>query len=100
LSGHLEKIYANALTHRLRRQAIQFEREYPIDIFDEDGTQLGHYVADFLIEKQLILELKSCTAIAPEHIAQVLGCLRGARLRHGMLINFGARKLQIRKLIL
>jgi len=99
-SGHLEKIYANALAHRLRKYAIELKQEYPIDIFDEDGTRLGHYVADFLIEGQLIVELKACNAIAAEHIAQVLGYLRGARLQHGMLINFGAPTLQIKKLIL
>ena len=99
-SGHLEKIYANALAHRLRKQAINLQHEHPIDIFDEDGTPLGHYVADFLIEGQLIVELKACNTIAPEHLAQVLGYLRGTRLQHGMLINFGAPKLQIKKLIL
>ena len=45
-------------------------------------------------------ELKACDTIAPEHIAQVLGYLRGARLQHGMLVNFGAAKLQVKKLIL
>jgi GxxExxY protein len=99
-SGHLEKIYANGFAHRIRKQGISLQHEYPIDIFDEDGTPLGHYVADFLIEGQLIVELKACNTIAPEHIAQVLGYLRGSRLQHGMLINFGAPKLQVKKLIL
>ena len=99
-AGHFEKIYANALAHRLTKQSINLQREHPIDIFDEDGTPLGHYVADFLIEGQLIVELKACNTIAPEHIAQLLGYLRGTRLRHGMLINFGAPTLQVRKLIL
>src|SRR5579863_1924745 len=99
-SGHLEKLYANALAHRLKKQSINFEQEYPIDVFDEDGTPLGHYVADFMIEGCLIVELKACSTIAPEHIAQVLGYLRGARLNHGMLVNFGASVLQVKKLIL
>ena len=83
-SGHLEKIYANALAHRLKKEAIDLKQEYAIDIFDEDGTPLGH----------------ACNTIAPEHIAQVLGYLRGTRLQHGMLINFGAPTLQVKKLIL
>jgi GxxExxY protein len=99
-SGHLERIYANALAHRLKKQSINVSHEYPIEIFVEDGTPLGHYVADFLVEGQLIVELKACDRIAPEHIAQVLGYLRGARLQHGMLVNFGAAKLQVKKLIL
>jgi len=98
-SGHLEKVYSNALAHRLRKQSIRLEQEHPIDVFDEDGTPLGHYVADLLIEAQLIVELKACITIAPDHIAQVLGYLRGTRLQHGLLINFGAPTLQIKKLI-
>jgi len=98
--GHLEKVYENALVHRLRKQSIQVTQQNPIDIYDEDGTLLGHYVADLLLEKQLLVELKACQTLTVEHVAQIFGYLRGARLRHGMLINFGARKLQIRKLIL
>lgn len=99
-SGHLEKVYENALAHRLRKQSIDVKHQFPIDIFDEDGPALGHYVADFLIEGQLIVELKACNCLASEHIAQVLGYLRGSRLHHGMLINFGGSKLQVKKLIL
>jgi GxxExxY protein len=99
-SGHFEKVYANALAHRLKKQFINLEWEHPIEILDEDGTPLGHYVADFLIEGQLIVELKACNTIAPEYIAQVLGYLRGTGLKHGMLINFGAPTLQVKKLIL
>jgi GxxExxY protein len=99
-SGHLERIYANALAHRLKKQSVNVSQEHHLEVFDEDGTPLGHYLADFLIEGELIVELKACQAIAPEHIAQVLGYLRGARLQHGMLVNFGAPKLQVKKLIL
>lgn len=63
------------------------------------GRRLDIYVADLLIEGQLIVELKACTTIAPDHIAQVLGYLSGTRLQHGLLINFGAPTLQIKKLI-
>ena len=67
--------------------------------YDEDGTPLGHFVTDLLIEQQLVVELKACLTIVPEHTAQILGYLRGSRLRHGLLINFGAPQLQIKKLI-
>ena len=99
-SGHLEKVYENALAHRLRKLAIEVAQQVAIDIFDEDGTLIGHYVADLLLEGQLVVELKACLTLTPEHFAQIFGYLRGSRLRHGLLINFGARTLQIRKLIL
>ena len=44
-----------------------------------------------------IMELKACKAIAQEHVAQVLGYLRSANMEHGVLINFGGRRFQIKK---
>ena len=98
--GHLEKVYENALAHRLRKKSICVVQQVPIDIFDEDATLIGHYVADLLLEDQLIVELKACHSLTSEHMAQIFGYLRGSRLRHGMLINFGGPKLQVKKLIL
>ena len=43
------------------------------------------------------MELKACKALAPEHTAQLLGYLRACHIEHGLLVNFGAPKLQIRK---
>ena len=99
-SGHLEKVYENSLAHRLRKQALSVEQQHAIEVYDEDGTPLGHFVTDLLIEQQLVVELKACLTIVSEHTAQILGYLRGSRLRHGLLINFGAPQLQIKKLIL
>jgi GxxExxY protein len=99
-SGHLEKVYENALVHRLRKQGMNVIQQNPIAIYDEDGTRVGHYVADLLIEGQLLVELKACQTLTVEHVAQIFGYLSGSQLRHGLLINFGARKLQIRKLVL
>jgi GxxExxY protein len=46
------------------------------------------------------VELKACKALADEHVAQLLGYLRGSRIEHGLLINFGSSKLEIRKFVL
>jgi GxxExxY protein len=67
---------------------------------DEDGAVLGEYFADLLIESRLIVELKACRALTDEHVAQLLGYLRSSRMEHGLLINFGAPKLEIRKFAL
>ena len=58
---------------------------------------LGEYFADLFVEDCLIVELKACKALAPEHTAQLLGYLRACQVEHGLLINFGAPKFQIRK---
>jgi GxxExxY protein len=95
--GHLEKVYENGLAHRLQKAGIHFERQYPLKVSDEDGATLGEYYADFLVEGCLVVELKACKALVDEHIAQILGYLRASRMEHGLLINFGAPRIEIRK---
>ena len=98
--GHLEKIYENALFHRLKKSGYQVEQQFPLQVYDEDGTVIGKYEADLLIENCLIAEIKACESIADAHVAPLLGYLRSSRIEHGLLINFGAPKLRIKKYIL
>ncbi|EFO80092.1 hypothetical protein OSCT_2023 [Oscillochloris trichoides DG-6] len=60
---------------------------------------IGNYMADLMVENQLIIELKSTRTLAPEHIAQILGYLKSTRMQHGILINFGSYKFEIKKYI-
>lgn len=99
-NGHREQIYENALVHRLRKQGISVEQQQEIRVYDEDGTVLGHLKADLLVEGRLICEIKGVKTIVDEHIAQLLGYLRASRLEHGLLINFGGARLEIKKYIL
>jgi len=98
--GHLEKVYENALAHRLIKLKIKVIQQHPLRVFDEDGTLIGSFLADLFIEDQLVLELKACRGITDDHISQLLGYLKAARIRHGLLINFGAPRFQIRKLVI
>ena len=86
--GHLEKVYENALAHRLRKAGFDVKQQHPIKVYDEDGTLIGDYLADLLVEGVLIAELKAVKALANEPEAQIMGCLKSARLEHGLLINF------------
>ncbi len=95
--GHLEKVYENALAHRLRKSGFNVRQQHPLTVYDEDGTTLGEYFADLFVNDLVIVELKAVRAIADEHIAQILGYLKSSRLEHGLLINFGSRKFQINK---
>ena len=97
--GHLEKVYENALAHRLRKSGLDVKQQQPIKVYDEDGTLIGDYMADLLVENALIVELKTAKALANEHEAQVLGYLKSARLEHGLLINFGSYKFEVRKFV-
>ena len=95
--GHLEKVYENALVHRLRKAGIQAEQQSPIQVFDEDGTLIGDFYADVLVEGEIIVELKAAKTMVPEHEAQILGYLNSSRKEHGLLINFGVFRFQVRK---
>ena len=84
-------------THRLRKVGLTVEQQHPIKVYDEDETLIGDYFADLLIDGHLVIELKTAKSIAPEHEAQILGYLKSSRLEHGLLINFGSYKFEIRK---
>jgi GxxExxY protein len=71
-----------------------------LDVFDEDGTLLGHFCPDLFVANKLVVEVKACRSLVDEHIAQLLGYLRASRIEHGLLINFGGQKFQIKKYIL
>ncbi|TFH14089.1 MAG: GxxExxY protein [Lentisphaerales bacterium] len=99
-SGHVEKVYENAMVNRLRKAGIDVQKQYPLNVYDEDGTLLGEFYADLFVQEKLVVELKACSQLADEHVAQLLGYLRSSRCEHGMLINFGGRRLQVKKYIL
>ena len=98
--GHLEKVYENALAHRLLKLGMDVKQHHPLKVYDEDGTLIGDYNADLFVDKRLIIELKAAKALADEHVAQLLGYLRASRIEHGLLINFGDPKFEIRKFAL
>jgi GxxExxY protein len=98
--GHAEKVYENGLAHRLRKAGLSVCQQHPLSVFDEDGTNLGDFLADLFIDGQLVVELKACKTLLDDHVAQLLGYLRASKIEHGLLINFGAPTLQIRKFAL
>ena len=99
-SGHLEKVYENALAHRLRKRGLQVDQQYALPVFDEDGTLLGDYYVDLFVEGCLVVELKAVKDVAEEHVAQILGYLRSSRIETGLLINFGGKRLYVKKYLM
>lgn len=95
--GHLESVYENGLKNRLAMIGLQCEQQIPIKVSDEDGSVLGEFIADLFVENQLLVELKAASRLVEAHTAQLLGYLRASRIEHGLLINFGAPKLEIKK---
>ena len=99
-NGHLEKVYENALAHRLGKAGLEVKQQHPLKVHDEDGTVIGDYLADLFVDNRLIVELKAAKTLADEHVAQILGYLKASRIEHGLLINFGSYCFQIRKFVL
>ncbi len=99
-NGHMEKVYENALAHRLRKLGLDVKQQHPLKVYDEDGTEIGNYLADLFIDGRLIIELKAANNINDEHITQMLGYLKASRIEHGLLINFGSYRFEIRKYVL
>lgn len=95
--GHVEKVYEAGLANRLRKLGLPFALQHPLQVFDGDGTVPGDLVADLFVDRRLIVELKACKALADEHTAQLPGYLRASHIEHGLLINFGTPRLEVRK---
>lgn len=98
--GHNEKIYENALVHRLRKAGVKVKQQYPLAVYDEDGTVLGEYFADLFVEEMLVVELKAVRAIIDEHVAQILGYLNSSKIETGLLINFGSPVMSVKKYLM
>lgn len=98
-NGYLEKVYENALAHRLRKAGLLVRHQQPIRIQDEDGSEIGEYFADIIVNDCLLVELKACKALADEHKAQLLHYLKATGIEHGLLINFGSYRFEIQKFV-
>ncbi len=96
--GFLESVYEHAMALELNEKQIPFERQRPITITYKQ-VEIGKYRADFLVDNKVILEIKAATSLIPEHHAQVLHYLTATGLRLALLLNFGAKSLQFRRVI-
>ncbi|MBZ4660707.1 MAG: GxxExxY protein [Desulfacinum sp.] len=86
--GLLESTYEECLAHELSLRGISFRRQHPLPLAYKGRTLDCGYRLDFLVEDQVIVELKACEKIEPIHKAQVLTYLRLTGCPVGLLINF------------
>ena len=97
--GFLEKVYENALMILLEENGIKAEQQFPIKV-SFHGRVVGDYIADILVENQIILELKAQDRIIDIHKAQTLNYLRATNLRLAILLNFGKDRFDYERLVL
>jgi len=98
--GFLEAVYQEALAIEFTRRNIPFVREKPL-IIVYSGQQLAtRYDADFYCYDSIILELKALGELIPKHHAQTIHYLKATRSERGLLVNFGAPRLEYQRFIL
>ena len=95
-SGFVESIYRNALVIALQDHGLIVFAEQGYEMTFR-GRKIGIFVPDLIVEKQVIVELKSCEQLIGEHRAQLINYLAVTNLSIGLLVNFGKRKLEYKR---
>jgi GxxExxY protein len=92
--GLLESAYCACLVHELRKAGLLVETEVPVSVV-YDGVKLADvgYRIDVLVERELVLEIKSVDGLAPVHHAQLISYLKLSGRRLGLLLNFNVERL-------
>jgi len=96
--GFLEKVYENAMLVELRSRGIAAGAQVLIPV-SYKGVVVGDYVADLIIERSLICEIKAISELATEHEAQIINYLKATGTKVGLLLNFGKQRLQVRRFV-
>ena len=97
-NGFQEVIYQRALEIELGKSGLVFEREKEMDIFYEK-VLIGHRRVDFLVDGDVMVELKALTKFEDVNFAQAINYIEAYKVRIGLLINFGAKSLEVKRFI-
>ena len=92
--GLFESVYQPCFAHEMRKAGLRFEEQVAVPL-TYDGIDFKHaFRADFIIEQELLVEVKSVQEVAAVHSSQVLTYMRLTGLRKGLLINFNVPVLK------
>ncbi len=94
--GFLESVYQNALAHELRKADFEVECERKIQV-TYDGIVVGDFLADMLVQKAILIENKAVQALVPAHEVQLVNYLTATGIEIGLLLNFGAERLEFKR---
>jgi GxxExxY protein len=96
--GFLEKVYENALAFEMVKAGLFFKQQAPVVVYYADII-VGEYVADFIVENVVIVELKAIKKLESTHFAQSMNYLRATNMSVALLINFGNPKIEIKRIV-
>jgi len=86
--GFLEKVYENSLVIELKNSGLKTDQQKAVKVL-YDGKPVGDYVADVIVNDDVIVEIKSVNTLAKEHEVQLVNYLKATGKPRGLLINFG-----------
>ena len=90
--GLLESIYEEALCHEFNLRSIKYQRQVECDI-QYKGVVIKGQKLDLLVEKEVVIEIKSLSKMPEVALAQTLSYLKAINLKRGLIINFGEKRL-------
>jgi GxxExxY protein len=96
--GFLEKVYENVLAYQVEKAGLLVQQQVAIQVLYDDRV-VGEYVADLLVEGSVLVELKAAKGLDDIHTAQCLNYLKATGLQVCLLINFGTKRVQIKRLV-
>ncbi len=96
--GFLEKVYENALRFELEAKGLGVEQQAEIPVTYKEGN-VGVYHADLLVDGSVICELKSAEALSGAHEAQLLHYLKATGIKVGLLLNFGPKRVDVKRMV-
>ncbi len=97
-NGFQEVIYQRALEIEMNHQGLSFSREHEMEI-SYKGIVIGSRRVDFFVENKVMVEIKAVTQLEDVHLAQAINYLEAYGLEVGLLLNFGSRSLQFKRVM-
>ena len=95
-NGFLESVYQNALAHELKKEGLDVECEVPLRVI-YDGVVVGEFAADMLVIGKVIVENKAVQRLCSAHEVQLVNYLTATGVDVGLLLNFGAPELEVKR---
>jgi GxxExxY protein len=97
-SGFLESVYEEAMVVEFELRKIAHKRQKMLDVFYKE-RKVKQFVCDFLVDDSILVELKAIKALTDIETAQVLNYLKATGLHLGLLLNFGTKSLECKRII-
>jgi len=88
--GFIESVYENSLSIALRAKGFEVHQQIAIPVWFR-GTQVGDFDADVMVNRLILLELKTARAIESAHLGQLMNYLKATEIEVGLLLNFGPK---------